>query len=203
MKKNDKNKYVAVLAGAIIKDKKSGRWRTADFDEGDNFGVSGDRLRITAASCLYQADQNIIFIASGGQGQTKNAPDLSTIIKAELINSGIPKNKIIEENKSANTYQQLKELIKLARSKRLEGFLIISNFHHLPRIKAMFEYAPGLPGRLGGIKLIAAEKIVLKYEPEKWQAKIKTAQVSAAMKKRIELEKKGVRQIKNGTYNYR
>jgi len=203
MKKNDKNKYVAVLSGAIIKDKTSGRWRTANFDEGDNFGVSGDRLRIIAAAYLYQANPDLIFITSGGQGQTRRAPDMSGIIKGELIEAGIPADKIMEESRSANTYQQLKELIKLARSKRLEGFLIISNFHHLPRIKAMFEYAPGLPGRLGGIKLIAAEKIVLKYEPEKWQAKIKTAQASAAMKKRIELEKKGVRQIKNGTYNFR
>ena len=207
----DSRKTFVVLGGALMKDS-AGNWRTTNFNEGDNFGISGDKLRIRAADLLVKSlgdKANFLIIASGGKGQYKDipgAPTVSAVIKKELIGLGVPANQIIEENKSGNTYQQLMALKKMIKEKRLQNVIIISNKHHLPRLKTFIGYDAELKQMSRqsniGLKLVAAEDILLKYEPTVWQKTITEAYASKAMKKRIALEKRGVRQIKAGTYKF-
>lgn len=207
----DKNnqKIIVVLGGALKKD--VGGWRTTNFDEGDNFGLSGDRLRVVAASFIIKSlnNNNFLVIASGGKGQYRNipgAPNLSAVVKKELIALGVPADKIVEENKSNNTYEQLMELKKMIKARKLQEVIIISNKHHLPRIKVMIQYDAELKQMSRqvniGLKLVAAEDIILKYEPSRWKKVVAKAFASQAMKQRIKLEKQGVAQIKNGTYKF-
>ena len=84
-----------------------------------------------------------------------------------------------------------------------EEVIFISNKWHLPRIKAMISYAPGLEKEIKKAKLIAAEEVVLKYDRQRWQPIISQAYKSKAIKKRIALEKQGVKQVKEGTYKFR
>lgn len=200
-----KNKEaIVILGGWLIKDKDN-NWRTTTFNENDDSISLGDRLRVVAGSFLYKNDRNQFLIASGGKGKLKDVPNIfnvSAIIKKELIELGVPANKIIEENKSNNTYEQLQELKKIIKNKRLNQIIIISNGYHLPRLEAMINIDIELKKlfKEAVIKLKSAEEVVLKYDPEKWRDIINNAYSSQAMKKRIKLEEKGVRDINIGKY---
>jgi DNA-binding protein len=206
----EKNKEaIVILGGSLIKD--NNKWRTTNFNEGDNFGLSGDRLRVVAASYLYRKGANQLFIALGGKGQLKNIPKavpVAKIIRQELIELDVPKGKIIIEVKSGNTYQQLRALQIIIKEKKLPNVVIISNKHHFPRLKAMIEYNPALLAlkRMlysSQINFKSAEEIVMKYQPKIFGKIISRAYKSRAMKERIKLEQRGVKQIKNGTYKFK
>jgi len=202
---NRKQKAIFLLGGGLKKDA-DGNWRTTNYDEpGDNFGVSGDRLRVVAATYLYKNDPEQIIIASGGKGQLKDIPDaptVSQVIKKELIELGIPEDKIIEENNSGNTYDQLREAKRLAKETNFNKIGFLSNKWHLPRIKVMLESFVELKEiyNLAEVDFKDAEDTVLQYDRGTWQDIIESAFKSEGLKKRIELEEKGIMDIKTGKY---
>jgi len=202
---------IVILGGGLIKDK-NGEWHTTHFSKGgDNFGALGDRLRVMAGAHLYKHNLDAFVIASGGKGQYRDNPDVpsvSSVVKKELIEHGVPEERIVEENKSNNTYEQLLELKKIKGLKNLKNIIIISNNWHLPRIKAMIHNIHGLDllkemYNNSIIKIKSAESILIKFDSNKWKIKLQRIYESDAMKKRIKLEKQGVKQIKEGTYNFR
>ena len=197
--------YVAILGGGLVKDKV---WRTTNYTEGDLFGVQGDRMRVLAASYIYQHNPSTIFIILGGKGQLANipgAPTVASVIAKELIDLGIPKGNIVKEEKSATTFQQLFEAKKIIDKKNINSISFISNSFHLPRIRAMIKHAPQLPKLYKNIKIkyLSAEQICLKYDKSKWQKIINKAMDSQAMLDRLKLERKGVRDIKQGKYKFK
>lgn len=200
-----KKKTAIVILGGGLKKDETGQWRTTNYDEpGDNFGVSGDRLRVVAAGYLYKNNPEQIIIASGGKGHLKDIPDAPTVaevLKKELIELGIPEEVIIKEN-SGNTFQQLQELKKIINKKGLKNIGLLSNEWHLPRIKAMLEQFKELKQifDLTKVEFLSAEKICLEYDRETWQEIIEQAYQNEELKKRIELEQKGVQDIKKGRY---
>jgi len=201
------NTVIAILGGGLKKEK-NGIWRSTNFDEGDNFGADGSRVRIIAGAYLYKNNLCDFIVASGGKGQYKKnpeAPNISSVIKRELIELGIPSKKIIEEKKSNNTYEQLREFKKIIENKKIKKFKIISNKYHLPRIKAMIEIDNKLNGLFKKkiIKLESAEKIILKYDSKKWLSIINDAYSNRRMKEKIKLENQGLKDIKNGTYKFK
>ncbi|MDD5554646.1 MAG: YdcF family protein, partial [Patescibacteria group bacterium] len=204
---------IVVLSAGIKRDK-SGKWVSTDLIEAENFaGAPGGKARVMAASYIYKENPESFIVASGGHGSDKNIigvkhPRLSKILKRELEESGVPDGKIIEENKSRTTYQQLLELQKITVEKGIRNIIIISNRYHLPRIRAMIKYGPGLnflKKMLSdlNIKLISAENLLIKHRPGKWKKIIEKAYKSKDMIARIKLERKGVEQIKRGTYKFR
>ena len=201
----NKKTAIVILGGGLKKDE-TGKWRTTNYNEpGDNFGVSGDRLRVVAAGYLYKNNPQQIIIASGGKGQLKDiedAPTVSEVIKKELIELGVPEEKIVEENNSGNAYQQLQEIEKIINKMQLKNVSILSSDWNLPRIKEMLVTFSDLKeiSKLAEVEFLSAEKICLKFDREKWQKIIDEAYKSEGLKKRIELEKKGVQDIKEGRY---
>lgn len=203
---------IVVLGGSLKKE--GNKWRTTNFNESDEFGCLGDRLRVVAGRYLYQDYQkfnpNLLVVASGGRGQLekiKGTPTLAEVLRQELAALGVSSDKIILESKSANTYQQLRELAKLSVKSRFQKIVIISNQYHLPRIKAMIEYSGGLKilqRKLSGKNLVleSAEKNVLRHNRSAWQGIIERAYKSEQMESRVKLEKQGVEQIKSGTYQF-
>ena len=198
---------IIVMGGRLNKGK-DGKWRSSSFNEGDKFGVVGDRLRIFASYYLHLSNPSLVFITAGGLGQLKGVPGVPTLAeeyKNELVELGVPGRKIIEEKKSNNTYQQLRNSLALAVSKNFVNIGIISNRYHLPRIKAMVDCGPGLKkfAKSLNIKYLSAEKIVLKFENVHWQDEISKAYSGQAMKERIALERKGIKNIKEGKYKFK
>ena len=200
----DKQSTIVIIGGCLVR-KNDGGWRTTNFEEGDNFGLVGDRLRVVAASYLHNDSPDERVIALGGRGQYNHIPDvppIATVVKQELISLGVPEDKIVVETESGNTFQQLQALSLIIQKEGIKKTRIISNEYHLPRVKAL----TGLIAKLGEIvtcsnlELISAEHVLLKNNPKKWKAAIESAYLSERMKRKIELEEKGVQMIKNGTY---
>lgn len=201
-------KTIVILGGGLFKDS-AGRWRTTlGEEEGDKFGPTNDRLRVLAAAALWEKDKNLIVVASGGQGQLKGSlpPDLTVakVIKSELTDLGLPAEKITEEEKSGSTYGQLLALAEMIEKGEILGEIsIISNEWHLPRIKAMIEHSD-LKETFAEkkINLVAAEEVLLQLKTKEWKEFIEKTRNNPAMKKRLDIEAKGVEQIKNGTYKF-
>lgn len=201
---------IVIFGGGLKEDNATGRWRTTNFNEGDHFGVQGDRLRVVAGGMLAKGSSDSLLILLGGKGQLAAIPDapcVADVMKQELVELGIEAERIITERESGSTYQQLIQLQKIMAEKSFSSLILISNRYNIPRIQAMIEYAPGLD-RLKGllqnqrIRLESAEEIAIKYDPETWEETVGRAYQSEAMKKRVKLEEKGVREIKAGTYRY-
>lgn len=196
---------IAVLGGGLVKDK-GGKWRTTNFNEGDNFGAMGDRLRVVAAGFLYKKYKKKIIVL-GGRGQLSvipGSPAVSEAIKKELIKLGVNSKDIVCEKFSGNTFQQLTELGKIFKKEKLGRVILVTNKWQMPRVKAMLKHNPVLTKAFSYCKLAfkSAESVLLEYDPKTWKKLIATAYKSDAIKKRIALEKAGVKQIKEGTYNY-
>ncbi len=201
---------IAVLSAGVKKNN-AGKWVSTDLTKEDNkLGAPGGKLRVIAASYLYKEYPEAIVIAIGGRGwdvkdDESSRPDLSEILKRELMELGVPKYGILEENKSNKTFEQLKELKKIIDCEKFSETTIITNDYHLARVKAMMEYDNELNELIvsGRIALQSAEDILLKYDKENWQNTIEKMYNSEEMKKRIEMENKGVEQIKKGVYKFK
>jgi uncharacterized SAM-binding protein YcdF (DUF218 family) len=203
---NKVKKAIIVMGGGLVE--KKNHWKTIDLGEGgDKFAISNDRWRVDAAFELWKTRPDYFIIASGGKGQLKKisgAPNISSVVKRELIELGVSETSIIEESISGSTFSQLKEIAILAFKKKFTDLIIISNEWHVPRIEAMLEHAPGLSSAFSSLKvtLVSAESVLLKVDSDKWQTRILKARNGPEMKKRFALEEKGVQEIKAGTYKY-
>lgn len=200
--------FIVILGGTPAKDQ-TGGWRTTNFDEkeSDKLGWQGDRLRVVAASYLYQAKPESMIISSGGVGQLKDIPDappVAEVIKAELIELGVPVENIILEKKSGNTFQQLQKLSKMIPVQNPTRTVIISNRYHLPRVQAMIDYLDEFKELKNyNLELVSAEEVVIKHDKHKWLEVINKTYASDEMKERIKLEQQGVKDIKAGIYKFK
>jgi len=198
-------KAIVILGGGLVKDKDN-KWRTTSFEEGDEYGALGDRLRVIAGSYLYKNNPEIKIIALGGKGQLKDIPDAPTVaqvIKNELVEQGVNKKDIILNEESDTTFEQLLDLKNIIKKGGFANLIVISNQYHLPRIKAMIEYNKE-PKEIFSTKKVqfrSAEEILI-MQDHKWKAEIDEAYNSKAMKQRIALEKKGIKDIKEGKYKF-
>ena len=198
-----------LLSGGMVKDKATQEWRTSRFDEmGDTFGAIGDYVRVHAAKAVYALNPKVTIYTTSGKGQFKDvpgAPTLSALYKKELVALGVPAESIIEESQTGNTYEQLAYLAGLVGQKKYTKVAIVSNRWHVPRIHAMIEARPELKKALTGNHIIylSAEAVVMQLdESEPWEVLIHDAYQSPQLKERIQLEARGVEDIKNGRYTF-
>lgn len=199
---------VAVLGGGMIRDE-HGKWRTTRFEEtGDNFGVTCDYIRVLAAKEIYKKNSKITIITCGSKGQFSHIPDAPTIaelLKQELIEHKIPKNAIMEEKNGGNTYQQIMAIAELIKNFRFKKIGLISNQYHLPRVRAMIKYNEILKKSLNPdiIIYLCAEEVLIELDHQNnWKEVLTKAYEIRAMKERIALENKGVKEIVEGRYRY-
>jgi uncharacterized SAM-binding protein YcdF (DUF218 family) len=199
-----------VILSAGVKKNKNSTWSNTNLTKQSNqYGAPGGKQRAVAASYLHKIIPDSFFIACGGRGRdgknaSVNRPNLCQITKNELLKLDIPENKIIVENKSNTTFEQLQELKKIILKFKLSPVIIISNKYHLPRLKAMIGMDTILNRYLvgGKINLASAEKILLRYNSEKWKKIIEQAYSSKWMRDRIKKEMQGVKDIKNNNYKF-
>jgi len=198
---------IVVLGGGLIKDK-NGVWRTCNFnDPGDKDGITGDRLRVVGANFLYQDDPENIVISASYKGKFINDdgyPPIAEVLAKELIELGVPEDKIIEEKKSNNTYENLIEVGKILGELNINSIRIVTNRWHAGRVKAMLEYNQKINNLYKNVQVevIEGETVAIEHDPEAWKKIVEEAYSSKAMAKRMELENIGIKQIKNGTYQF-
>ena len=129
--------YVIILGGRVYGDKPS-----RSLNE-----------RIKTAIKYLKKHRDIKVIASGGTGKGEDISEAEAI-KRELIRNGIDENRIIKEDKSKNTVENLKfSLEKINKDRAVNNekvkVLIVTNGYHLYRSKKIAELlgyeAYGLP----------------------------------------------------------
>lgn len=160
-------------------------------------------MRILAGYYLYKklAENNKVeLIVSGGKGIYKGIrgiPPVATIMRQELVELGISSKKI-KVDKTDFTYPELIWLKKYIVGEKTETF-IISSAYHFPRIKTMINLLPDLKKLKTMVKLVPAEKIVLKSS-KKMGPEINNYINGPEMKKLLVSEKKGIKDLKSGKY---
>lgn len=199
-------KEAIILIGGGLKEE-NGLWRTTNFEEGDNFGAMGDRLRVEAVAVLSNKNLEARVFVLGGKGQNKDnpiAPTVASVNASELQTLGVSPDRIILEENSNNTWQQLKELGDILEKEK-ENFsqvYLVSNKWQIPRIKVMSEKNGSIRHHkaLEKIQFLNAEDILIEEDKEKWEALIEEAYATEGMEKRISLENKGIEDIRTGKY---
>ncbi len=211
-----RDQIIVILGGYIVKDARSGRWRTTNFEEHDPKIALGDRLRMVAGSILYKhwhaltVNPKLKIVVSGEKGELRGvpgAPTVASVNENELVALGILWSTIIREEQSNTTYEQLVELTKLLETIPDGLVAIISNRYHLPRIQAMIEIArPLAPLKdfldRGALTLVSAEDVCLAHDWAAWEGVITRAYASEAMGKIQANEARGVEDIRQGRYKF-
>lgn len=197
---------IVIIAGGLAKNS-AGGWHSPTFEEGLAFyGAPGSRERVVAASFLWKENPDAFIAVLGGKGQMKDIPDAPTLAEAisqELVELGVPREKIIEEKESGTTYQQLLALQKISLEHSPEKIIIVSNKYHLPRVEAMVDCAPELLElKRFNKQFQPAEEVLIKHEPDKWKESVDRAYALPEMKELIKKENHGVKQIREGTYRW-
>lgn len=183
-----------ILSGSLRRDEAG--WHTTMWGDVSDLPVLGDRLRVEAGALFWRNNPETQIIVSGGCGTlcVHGAPAISSIMKRELVELGIPANAITEESESGTTFVSLRTLRRMIDDGHLtqKDIIIMSNKYHLPRIAAMTGDTPW--------KLLAAEDVLLEYDPHKWSTLIEAAEQSPRMQEIKDFEARGVEMLKKGTY---
>jgi uncharacterized SAM-binding protein YcdF (DUF218 family) len=194
---------IAILAGSV---KRSGeQWvSTGLTEEDDVYGAPGQVLRVAAGIMLAQKYPKALLVPSGGIGYDHRdaaQPLLSEVMRDELIAGGVTASRILLEKESNSTFQQLRELEKLAAKHAWKRLLIVTNRWHVPRVEAML--SAKFPDLKRYTHLYGAEEVLVQFSPEEWKSAIDDAYAREFLRRRIELEEEGIRQIKTGTYRFK
>lgn len=205
---NDVDAILVLPAG--IKQDSSGRWVSTDLTpEDDAHGAPGGKLRIHAASILAALHPRAVIITGGGKGFDVDArisnerPLLAEILRDELLEVGIPLERMQLDWNSQTTYQGLQELDNIIQKSIMRRIVVVTNRYHLGRVHAMIEtkFSHILPRVM--LEFVGAEDVLVVHNEARWRSHIEKAYLSEFMKKRIAMEEEGATQIRLGTYRFR
>jgi uncharacterized SAM-binding protein YcdF (DUF218 family) len=84
--------------------------------------------RIDAAASYLRKNTGTIVIASGGKGPGEDISEAESI-KRELVAKGINESRIILEDRSTDTYENIRFSKKLIPSSAKLGLIVSNNFH--------------------------------------------------------------------------
>ena len=103
-----------------------------------NLGEAGERL--TEASKAFHQNSNIKIIISGAGG-AKNSGGWSEyqITKKFLEERGVPREMMILEMKSRNTYENIRYLKDILKESNINQVGLITSAYHLPRAMSLTE----------------------------------------------------------------
>lgn len=94
--------------------------------EGDN------HLRTEKAWELLKSEMASIIVVSGGlKGSLGSVPALK--MADYLIKKGVPKNNILIESDSQNTYEQAQNVMRIAKEEKWRKIILIASAFHQPR----------------------------------------------------------------------
>ena len=104
------------------------------YKEFNQISVNGSAERLIESVSIINRFKNSKIIFSGGSGVV-NRPDLghSQVAKLFYEKIGLEKSKIIFEDNSRNTYENILFAKKLAKPKKNENWLLITSAFHMKR----------------------------------------------------------------------
>lgn len=186
---------VAVLSGQIQQDEKG--WHTEEHDgPGDKIGPTYARFRVAATACMARRFPDAVIIASGF-AFFPEGPSIASVVRSELVELGVPAERIRTQDTPASTYQELALLAKLP-AEGVTDIFIITNEWHAARVQVMAEHFP----ELSKAQVVSAEEVLLAQDPDKWQSRIARMRADPRIAERIALEKQGIEALRAGTYRF-
>ncbi|WP_238883672.1 YdcF family protein [Clostridium sp. YIM B02551] len=90
--------------------------------------------RTLKAKELYSEGLGEYIILSGGQGSGEEISE-AMCMKKILVDNGIPEDKLLLEDKSKNTYENLRNSKEIVKEKNFNNVIVVSNEFHLRRAK--------------------------------------------------------------------
>lgn len=101
-------------------------------------GQPSERLqaRLDKAAELYEEGYFTLIIVSGGLG--KEGFDEATVMKAYLVDRGIPDDRINEDHDGYNSYMTAENASKIMKQSNLDSAMIITQYFHVSRTKLAF-----------------------------------------------------------------
>jgi len=110
-------------------------------------GMSLDTLNLPTAFCALEAarlyhllDHPLVLASGGGVYDTVYMRE-SAVLKATLVDLGIPEDRIEEENTSRNTREQATNVVALLRRRNIDRFILVTSPEHMMRAMALFDRA--------------------------------------------------------------
>ncbi len=94
------------------------------------------KYRLDEAFIYFQKYPDTKIIVTGGQGQDEDYSE-AFVMKEYLINKGIPENQIIEEDKSVNTFENLKNSKSIAKIAAYHQVGVVTNGFHSYRSRML------------------------------------------------------------------
>ncbi|MFO2548010.1 YdcF family protein [Alicyclobacillus cycloheptanicus] len=92
--------------------------------------------RLRAALHLYRHGYVRVLIVSGGRGEDETVAESSSM-KRFLILNGVPPEVILEDRRSRDTWENLRNSMSLMQTYHLKTAVIITSDYHLPRALAV------------------------------------------------------------------
>lgn len=173
--------------------------------------VTGGKARVFAAAKIAKYFPESIIVTTSRVEE--NAPSHAQVMADELAFRGVPKERIVLEEKSRSTITELIEIVKMTISRNWHEVAIITSDYHLPRVREMLERLEDLSGDSDPdfteswhefrdqvkVDFIAAEAI-LESTNEHYKRLLAKVRDSEAYKQRLEAEKKGLGDLQAGRY---
>lgn len=73
------------------------------------------------------------IVASGGFTSSTSFTIPASLLAKKIYKKGIPKNRVILEEKSKNTYEQGVEIMKMVKEKKWKKIILVASHFHQPR----------------------------------------------------------------------
>ncbi len=147
---------IIILEGLIIYSSRNNFSPDADYIIVLGAKLHGKRpsksllYRMNTALAYMKKYPNMKLIASGGQGFDESIPE-AVAIKNYFIENGIKADRILLEDKSKNTFENMKFSRKLIKKNGLIKINVVTNRYHILRSKLLAERnnfkAYGLPAK--------------------------------------------------------
>ena len=171
--------------------------RSTRYDERDASGTLGGYARVRAAAILAAQHPRAVLVP---QGKRDNDPSHAAVMSRELRELGVDTDRIVLEEDSMHTAEQVEYALAYARERGWEQIAFVSNEYHLPRLRAFAERLPNA-GSLG-MTYYAAESVIEAADPAFMQefARIKE---TPAYQERLASEARGLEALFMGSYQPR
>jgi|GEM_PF-3997562 len=200
-----------------IGEEKNEKYRPDSYSDVEDHGsMGGGHARVIAAAEVGQYFPDVKLVATSLA--PKKSLSLARVYAKELGNLGIPEEQIRLEEKSTSTLTELVEMVKMAKANSWEGVAVLTSESHLERVREMMNKLGDLAGGLDladkefidawesfgkgkslQVRFLSAEEILPMRDP-RYADIIEKTKSTEIYKKTVAAEKRGVQQIKDGTY---
>lgn len=101
--------------------------------------------RLDTALEYWESNQGMTIVVSGGQGPDEPWTEASAMAEY-LLNGGVPREQLLLEDRSSNTYENLSFSLALLRENGYnikDDMMVVSNGFHLTRVRMLWDRVAG------------------------------------------------------------